>query len=388
MKNESLTGKYYFYVKVIEAEELTPNHSLHTLEPFVTIKLNGHDHLHKKSTKYHSGVQWWEQTFRFRVKNLEYDWILVEVREKGSHLFGSNWIGELELQIKQFSDGKIHENWFQLGKGSSKEHYPNPRGYLRLSFHLVHSKYIRPFEGELATPSLTFQEWKESGMSMPGLKAFDSSGDEAHSTESLNSTEIRNILSMQEAEKEISRNASKILVSTQPNQEELLHMKKYNRVNCLHRGNFENCKGKRYMVAIDGTESSRAAFESCLPLVGPEDHLFIVTVRERRIPYEFPDERSRIIITHKLWQAACDIIRFYQEKLTKLNMDYTSILPEADDPRDIICALVKKYKVDTLILAKHKGAEKRGYKHHFQTLQLRSFKTYCQRYANCSVIVV
>lgn len=40
------------------------------------------------------------------MKNLEYDWILVEVREKGSHLFGSNWIGELELQIKQFSDGK------------------------------------------------------------------------------------------------------------------------------------------------------------------------------------------------------------------------------------------------------------------------------------------
>lgn len=51
---------------MIEAEELTdPSiQSLQTLEPFVTIKLNGHDHLHKKSTKYQSGIQWWEQTFR------------------------------------------------------------------------------------------------------------------------------------------------------------------------------------------------------------------------------------------------------------------------------------------------------------------------------------
>lgn len=221
---------------------------------------------------------------------------------------------------------------------------------------------------------------------MPGIKPFQSSTsssssreEESSSTTSESSSETKRVLSMQEAEKEIYRNSNKIIMSYQPSQDEFLQMKKLNRVNCLHRGNFEGCTGKRYMVTVDGTNSANIGFETTLKLLNPSDHLFIVTVRERKISQEFQDEKNRTIITHKLWQAAADIIRIYQERASKTHIDYTSILPEADDAREIVCALVKKYKVDVLVLAKHKGEDKLGYVNHLKKLQVRSFKVYCQR---------
>lgn len=105
-------------------------------------------------------------------------------------------------------------------------------------------------------------------------------------------------------------------------------------------------------------------------------------MRERSIPDDFYEEKSRIILTHKLWQAAADIIKHYQEILDKEGFDYTSIMPEADDAREIVCALVKKYKSDFLIIGKHKGEEKKHPSKHF-----RSFNKYCQNHAKCSVMI-
>lgn len=385
----SRTGKYYLYVKVIETHGVlgtqAPSDLLCSFEPFVTIKLNGHEFLHKKSTKYHSGVEWWEQTFRFKITQPDLDWVAVEVREKGLHLLGSDWIGEVQLRVKDFMDGKVHENWYKLGKGAWKNHSRQPRGYIHLSIHLLPNKYRRPFEGEEPSKRLSFEEWRAQGMPQPGKKNLEptSTHREEQDPNTLHSHfDLEHVLSMQQAEKNIRKNAHKILSTEHPTSQELLNMKKYNRVNCLHKGNFTACTGKRYLIAVDGTKSSRDAFEATLKLVDPkEDHIFIVTVRERAIPDDYFEERSRVILAHKIWNAAADIIRGYQELLDD-KYEYTSIMPEADDAREMLCALVKKYQVDYLIIGKHKGQEKKHTSRHF-----RSFKNYCQRHAKCSVMV-
>lgn len=58
-------------------------------------------------------------------------------------------------------------------------------------------------------------------------------------------------------------------------------MIRLNKVNCLHKGDFESCTGKRYLVCVDGSPSSFQAFESALKLIEPDkDHLFFVTGME------------------------------------------------------------------------------------------------------------
>ncbi len=69
------------------------------------------------------------------------------------------------------------------------------------------------------------------------------------------------------------------------------------------------------MVCVDGTEASRNAFENSLKLLDPEkDHLFVVTVRERVLPNDQLDDKSRVILTHKLWRAAAGIITTYMDR--------------------------------------------------------------------------
>eukprot|EP01118_Nematostelium_gracile_P017198 TRINITY_DN726_c0_g1_i1.p2 TRINITY_DN726_c0_g1~~TRINITY_DN726_c0_g1_i1.p2 ORF type:complete len:223 (-),score=45.78 TRINITY_DN726_c0_g1_i1:45-713(-) len=189
---------------------------------------------------------------------------------------------------------------------------------------------------------------------------------------------------IEEAEHKIGKDAWRILMTEKPSQKEIADMKKLNRVNCLHKGNFDSCQGKRYMICIDGSKSAKESFLNALKLINPEkDHLFIVTVREKAVPNDYFEESNRVILTHKLWRAAAGIITTYQEELNKLapTLNYTSILPEADDAREMVCALVKKYKVDVLVIAKHKDNEVRH-----QSKYFRSFQRYCQGHAKCTVM--
>src|SRR5690242_2936353 len=102
-------------------------------------------------------------------------------------------------------------------------------------------------------------------------------------------------------------------------------MKRLVKVNCLHNGHHEkHTTNKRVMIASDGTESSNAAFEAALKAVNPEtDHLFIVTVREIAYPEQEFDEKSRIILGYKLWEAAAGILQHYEDKLKDSKINYT-----------------------------------------------------------------
>ena len=47
-----------------------------------------------------------------KIKNLQDDWVALEVRDKGAHALFSTWIGELQLRVKDFKDGKGKEKQF------------------------------------------------------------------------------------------------------------------------------------------------------------------------------------------------------------------------------------------------------------------------------------
>jgi nucleotide-binding universal stress UspA family protein len=238
---------------------------------------------------------------------------------------------------------------------------------------------------------IPFEEWKakrENGFDLG--KEINGNHD---SDDTSNEVELKTNTIL-ESERIITKNTNNILMTENVNSCDLEKMKKLNIVNCLHKGNFNVCFGRRIMVAVDGSPSAHRAFESALKMIDRfNDHLFIVTsmiysnyfsyllVRER-IVLEFYQERSRIIITHKVWQAAAEIINKYQDILNGKGIEYTSIMPEADDAREMLCKLAKKYNADILIVGKHKKHETKKKSPHF-----RSFAAYCQKNAKTSVLV-
>jgi hypothetical protein len=43
------------------------------------------------------------------IKEKEKDEVTLQVRDKAYHIFGSTWLGELHLKVKDFADGHVHE---------------------------------------------------------------------------------------------------------------------------------------------------------------------------------------------------------------------------------------------------------------------------------------
>eukprot|EP01119_Soliformovum_irregulare_P019540 TRINITY_DN620_c0_g1_i1.p1 TRINITY_DN620_c0_g1~~TRINITY_DN620_c0_g1_i1.p1 ORF type:complete len:366 (+),score=61.04 TRINITY_DN620_c0_g1_i1:69-1166(+) len=159
MQNTTDPNKKYFYVKVIEAREVVQKGLYYTTEPFVTVKKNGHEFKHKKTTSYAVGKEWWDVVFKFSTKHIDRDWIAVEVREKGWHVVSSDWIGEVQVRVRDFADGKVHQKWFKLGLGAWKHHTRRPRGYVQLAFQLKNTPFEHPFGTDPVEPVLSFAEW-------------------------------------------------------------------------------------------------------------------------------------------------------------------------------------------------------------------------------------
>nr|BAK01870.1 predicted protein [Hordeum vulgare subsp. vulgare] len=374
--------KKWIYVQVIESEGIVQDGAM---EPFVEIKYNGSSHLHKKSTRYRQGVEWWDKTFRFKVKDSDRDWVAVEIRDKGAHTISSDWIGEVQIKIAPFVDGEVHEEWYKLERGNWKSNTQKARGHIHLAFQMMTNQFDRPFADQ-PFQKTSFQDWRNSsGMLSPGVKQWEPTSthkEEEDPNKLYNFFELT-YPTIEEAERTIMKNASRILREEHFTQEQIAEFKKLNRVNCLHRGKFEECRGKIYMVGVDGSESAKAAFDNILQLMNDDDHVFFVCVRERVVPAEY-NERASIILRHEIWRAAAGIVSQFQIRLNEKfpKVEYTSVLPEADDAREILCALVKRYKVDVLVVGKHKPGEMQSNKSRY----FRSFSRYCQGHARCSVM--
>lgn len=97
---------------------------------------------------------------------------------------------------------------------------------------------------------------------------------------------------------------------------QLNRIKKMLRVNCLHKGHIEQTKGKRYVVAIDGSEASRRAWEAVNKLIGPDDHLLVVTVWESTVPVRCALEpEEELQLKFEMWRSARHILQQYLDEL-------------------------------------------------------------------------
>ncbi|ELR21386.1 uncharacterized protein ACA1_183200 [Acanthamoeba castellanii str. Neff] len=168
--------------------------------------------------------------------------------------------------------------------------------------------------------------------------------------------------------------------------EQLERMKRLLHVNCLHRGDIERVRGKRWMVAVDGSEASKRAYEGVLRLMDPAlDHLLVVTVCDKNLPRRFalcPSEETQL--RFELWKAARHILKPYIDELPNrlAPNQYTVMVPSAWDARRMLCNLCKRYNTDTLCVGKHGKGEHNHHHHH-----LRSLHSYTQKHAGCHVIV-
>ncbi len=83
-------------------------------------------------------------------------------------------------------------------------------------------------------------------------------------------------MSMQVAERQVLRYA-KDIIWVNKDKHTLEEMQKLLKVNCLQKGEFDSTKGKKFLIAVDGSLSSHQALETALKLVEEDDHLFVVT---------------------------------------------------------------------------------------------------------------
>jgi hypothetical protein len=164
---------------------------------------------------------------------------------------------------------------------------------------------------------------------------------------------------------------------------EINQMKDLLKVNCLHKGDLDSHIGTRYMVAVDGTAASKRAFDGVMKLVAPNDHVIIVTVRDKLIPRQYGESAiDELQLRFELWKSAKLIVRPFSEALKQSKVDYTILIPDAWDSRKLICHLVKQFKVDYLAIGKHSPAEKNKYHRHF-----RSMGRYVSHHAKCKVMI-
>jgi len=150
----------YFYIRVIEARDVSIRNHYYTSEPYVSLKKNGKD-WPNKFTGCFPGREWWDQIFRFKIKRTNAEYINLEVRDRGTALLlvGSFWIGEVRINIRDFSDGLVHQKWFRLGNSLFKRHRRKPKGAIHLAFHLVSNKHVHPFSTPSVEVPQTFGEW-------------------------------------------------------------------------------------------------------------------------------------------------------------------------------------------------------------------------------------
>jgi len=272
-------------------------------------------------------------------------------------------------------DGEIHESWYKLDKpfwrlGTLKQYQNGPLGYIHVAVQILDNRCERPFADQQFEKT-SFEEWK--------------SREDARSVEIKQQDQNRFLLDYPTIQSAVWTNilSDRFLKSKRHNytSDQISEMKQLNSSLWIHRGNFEQCRGKRYMVAIDGSMSSTAAFESLLnTTITNDDHVFLVTARKHP-----PDTTHKTLVNHEIYKAAADIISRFERRLVEQfpMIDYSCMVPLAYDPRRTISNLAREYKVDALVIGKHTDEITLcpG------SMNFRSFARYCQGHAGCSVMV-
>jgi len=167
--------------------------------------------------------------------------------------------------------------------------------------------------------------------------------------------------------------------------EKLKFMKYWKKVNCLHKGTYDNLKGKSWLICVDGSEAAQNAFDHAISLVNKDDdHVFIVTIRQRA---NLTEPNEIIVHGYKLFLIAKQIIEPYGEKAKNLGLNYTLMIPQADDPKSLSVALVKRYNIDTIVIGKHSGEETKHH-HHGHIVFSPGFSKYVEQHTKVTVMII
>jgi len=161
-------------------------------------------------------------------------------------------------------------------------------------------------------------------------------------------------------------------------------MQKLLKVNCLRQGDFAGCKGKKWMVGIDGSLSSYLALEETMKLADPaKDHIFVTTVRERaKLSKKCKTMETDVRLNFEMWKAARDIATSCETRMKPSKFDYTILFPDAYDARRMMVNLCHRFKVDYLCIGKHKKGERKT-RFNFK----KSMAAYANKRALCQVLL-
>jgi len=101
------------------------------------------------------------------------------------------------------------------------------------------------------------------------------------------------------------------------------------------------------------------------------------------------DKNCNVLVNHKLWEAACSIIRSCEEKLKELRpkLDYSLVVPGWEEARIVIICMAEKYFVDTIWVGKHSSKESRKNRCHFTRFHTFAKQCIVLRYMKCKLIV-
>jgi len=134
----------------------------------------------------------------------------------------------------------------------------------------------------------------------------------------------------------------------------------------------------RYMIAIDGSQNARDAFESAVRLAKQnEDELFLISVAEK-FPMEIGPMKA---INLKIEDAARGFLACYNEIAKERGFKPRCILGKAGSVGEMICQAVDKKQIDFLFV----GRRGMGWG---QRLLAGSVSRYLMENANCNVVVV
>jgi len=134
----------------------------------------------------------------------------------------------------------------------------------------------------------------------------------------------------------------------------------------------------KYMVAIDGSQNAKDAFETALMMMNPkEDELFIITVAER-FALDIGPLKG---INHKVEQTQRGFLSSYNAKAKERGFKPHCILGKAGSVGELLCQAVEKKKIDFLVLGRR--GMSRG-----KRLLAGSVSKHVMEHADCNVIVV
>jgi len=169
----------------------------------------------------------------------------------------------------------------------------------------------------------------------------------------------------------------------------------YLQYNCLHQGNYKEAKGMRYMLGMDGSAPARRGLQRILSVFRKDrDHLLLVTIRSLGVVSSIASGNSRgavdtvcqLRLRYELWNAARNILRPIMKELKQQGLDYTALIPEAHNSRELLCTLAFNFNIDLLVL----GARSKEPKSLVtcNKLLLGKDARYCLDSAQCSVMIV